>query len=115
ASHGHSMEEEAHNILRAALSAPAATGTGAALAHAIRARAQCNGGIDLELPARDAMREPPDLADPDTTHDRDRIAPGVSDSSRTRSEHRPAGAPSAAKGGHRLDGHPGRGGSDDRG
>lgn len=57
--HGRSMEDEARDILRAALSVePARGGT---LVEAIRARIDPLGGIDLELPAREPMREPPDL------------------------------------------------------
>jgi plasmid stability protein len=51
------MEEEARNILRAAL-ADAAT-TPRNLAEAIRARFQPLGGIELRSPAREPMRVPP--------------------------------------------------------
>ncbi|HET7404104.1 MAG TPA: plasmid stabilization protein [Usitatibacter sp.] len=57
ARHKRSMEEEARNILRSALDqevAPAGS-----LADAIRARFQPTGGVDLEIPAREPMREPP--------------------------------------------------------
>ena len=56
AEHGRSMEEEARDILRLAMahSAPPRD-----LAAAIRARIAPLGGVDLDLPARDAMREPP--------------------------------------------------------
>lgn len=52
-----SMEEEARNILRTAL----AEGETAPrdLAAAIRARFRPLGGVALELPAREPMREPP--------------------------------------------------------
>jgi plasmid stability protein len=58
AMHGRSMEDEARDILRAALS----TGPVRAqsLSDAIRARIEPLGGIDLELPTRDAIREPVD-------------------------------------------------------
>ena len=52
-----SMEEEARNILRTALSEnDAAPGD---LAAAIGARFRPLGGVDLALPARGPMREPP--------------------------------------------------------
>jgi len=57
--HGRSMEDEARDILRAALSAePTRGGT---LVAAIRARIEPLGGIDLELPAREPIRDPLDL------------------------------------------------------
>jgi plasmid stability protein len=58
AHHKRSMEEEARNILRAALSEEEATGTN--LAEAIRRRFRALGGVDLRLPQREAMREPPE-------------------------------------------------------
>jgi len=64
ARHGRSMEEEARSILRAALTTGEQASTGAALVRAIRARAARLGGIDLELPEREAMREPPDFSGP---------------------------------------------------
>jgi plasmid stability protein len=59
AHHGRSMEEEARDILRSVLtpSPPA----GANLADAIRRRFAVFGGLELELPPRDAMRHAPDL------------------------------------------------------
>lgn len=62
ARHGHSMEEEARSILRVALSTPPEANTGAALVKAIRARVERFGGIELELPVREPMREPPDFS-----------------------------------------------------
>lgn len=57
AHHGHSMEEEARAILRAALVEPtSSTGLGSRL-HA-RVSALCGGG-DLPIPARSPPREPP--------------------------------------------------------
>lgn len=57
--HGRSMEEEARDILRTALSLePALTG---GLVEAIRARVEPLGGVDLQIAPRDAMREPIDL------------------------------------------------------
>jgi plasmid stability protein len=57
AHHSRSMEDEARNILRAALTDAATTPRN--LADAIRARFQPLGGIDLRLPAREPMRAPP--------------------------------------------------------
>jgi plasmid stability protein len=56
AEHGRSIEEEARQILRAALgdTAPPVN-----LAAAIRSRVVAAGGVDLDLPARDPMRSPP--------------------------------------------------------
>jgi plasmid stability protein len=56
AEHGRSMEEEAREILRHGVAEPA---TPRNLAAAIRARMAPLGGVELELPAREAMREPP--------------------------------------------------------
>lgn len=56
AERGRSMEEEAREILRRALEeAPPP----ADLAAAIRTRIRPLGGVELALPGRDAMREPP--------------------------------------------------------
>jgi plasmid stability protein len=57
AHHQRSMEEEARIILRNALEADAATPRD--LAHAIHRRFKAIGGIDLVLPPRDRIREPP--------------------------------------------------------
>ena len=57
ADHGRSMEEEVRQILRVALNqAPAAP---VDLAHAIRTRFAPFCGVELELPVREPMREPP--------------------------------------------------------
>ena len=56
AEHGRSMEEEARDILRLAMAQNAPPRD---LAAAIRARIAPLGGVDLDLPKRDAMREPP--------------------------------------------------------
>jgi plasmid stability protein len=59
AHHGRSMEEEAREILRSALSAsPAAN---ANLAEAIRKRFAVFGGVELEPPRRDRIRHAPDF------------------------------------------------------
>jgi plasmid stability protein len=52
-----SMEEEARNILRAALADEAATPRN--LAKAIRRRFRPFGAVELRLAAREPMREPP--------------------------------------------------------
>ncbi|MYE31836.1 MAG: plasmid stabilization protein [Chloroflexi bacterium] len=57
AEHGRSMEHEAREILRAALAQTPQTGE--ELYRAIRARVEPIGGIELELPPREPMREPP--------------------------------------------------------
>ena len=54
--HGRSMEEEARLILREAVERQAGLTD---LARAIRARFAPLGGVELELPARQPMREPP--------------------------------------------------------
>jgi plasmid stability protein len=59
ATHGRSMEDEARDILRAALAAiekPARN-----LAETIRARLALVGGINLDIPAREAIRDAPDF------------------------------------------------------
>ena len=55
AEHGHSMEEEARAILRTALTETATTN----LASAIRARFAPLGGVKLDIPPREPMRDPP--------------------------------------------------------
>ena len=52
-----SMEEEARNILREALAEK--TTSPRNLAAAVRNRFAELGGVDLEIPAREPMREPP--------------------------------------------------------
>ena len=54
AHHQRSMEDEARNILRAALARETATPRN--LAEAIRRRFEPLGGVELVLPARDPMR-----------------------------------------------------------
>ena len=57
AHHKRSMEDEVRNILRVALSEePSARHN---LAEAIRRRFQPLGGVKLELPPREPMRDPP--------------------------------------------------------
>ena len=52
-----SMEDEARNILRAALAKEAAAPR--SLAEAVRRRFRPFGGVELRLPDRQPMREPP--------------------------------------------------------
>jgi antitoxin FitA len=52
-----SMEDEVRHILRAALADDAAVSND--LAQAIRRRFEPLGGVELALPAREPMREPP--------------------------------------------------------
>ncbi len=59
AKHGRSMEDEARDILRAALSAQAPRAR--TLVDSIRARVEPLGGVELEIPPREAMREPSSL------------------------------------------------------
>ena len=56
AGHGRSMEEEARQILREAVDRKAGPEN---LATAIRARFAPFGGVELEIPPRETMREPP--------------------------------------------------------
>lgn len=60
ASRGRSMEEEAREILRAALSAEPQQGRHN-LAERIRSRIAGVGGVELDIPAREPIREPIDL------------------------------------------------------
>jgi antitoxin FitA len=59
AQHGRSMEDEARDILRAALSS-APTGP-VSLVEAIRSRIEAIGGVELVLPEREAIRTPPEI------------------------------------------------------
>jgi plasmid stability protein len=57
AQHGRSMEDEVRHILRTTLSEePSAPGN---LYDAIRRRIDPLGGVELEIPPRERMREPP--------------------------------------------------------
>ena len=57
ARNGRSMEEEARTLLRAALRDEAPSQKN--LADAIRARFRRLGGVELRIPAREPIREPP--------------------------------------------------------
>ncbi|HZK92356.1 MAG TPA: Arc family DNA-binding protein [Stellaceae bacterium] len=59
AEHGQSMEAEVRQILQTVLVAPRDELTGADLAARIRLRFAPFGRIDLELPSRKGLREPP--------------------------------------------------------
>ena len=61
AENGRSMEQEARDILRAALYIEPWTGED--LVRAIRSRFAPLGGVELQLPSREPMREPPDFSD----------------------------------------------------
>lgn len=63
--HGHSMEDEVQQILRAALLAPAEPSTGAALVADIRALVEALGGVELQVPLRELTGEPPDFSGPE--------------------------------------------------
>ena len=58
AEHGRSMEDEARRILRNAVGGDAVP---ADLVASIRARVDPLGGIELSLPPREPLREPPQL------------------------------------------------------
>lgn len=59
AQHGRSMEDEARDILRTALSVESART--ASLVESIRSRIAPLGGVELEPLLREAIREPQDL------------------------------------------------------
>jgi len=59
--HGRSMEEEVMEILRSVLSLRNETWKEKSLLKSIRSRVEPIGGIEIEIPARDAMRNPPEL------------------------------------------------------
>lgn len=65
AMHGHSMEQEAREILKSALreKLQQQPKTGADLVEAIRRRFAPLGGVELELPPREPMRDPDWLKD----------------------------------------------------
>lgn len=60
ATHGRSMEDEARDILKTALALQEATSGN--LASAIRARLQPLGGVELEIPVREQIRDAPDFS-----------------------------------------------------
>lgn len=58
AEHGRSMEEEVRAILKAAVDAPVPSEN---LASAICSRMAGLGGVELDIPPREPMREPPPI------------------------------------------------------
>ena len=58
AKHGHSIEEEVREILRAALTE---NNPSVNLAQSIRACFEPLGGVELDIPPREPMRDPPEL------------------------------------------------------
>jgi plasmid stability protein len=66
AHHGRSMEEEAREILRSALTT--ASPVKGNLAETIHRRFAALGGLELELPRRDPIREVPDFANDHPRH-----------------------------------------------
>lgn len=71
AENGRSMEEEAREMLERAVDTPAGVAeegrpyrTGGDMYRAIRALVDPIGGIDIELPPRHPMRDPPDFSTP---------------------------------------------------
>jgi len=59
ATHGRSMEDEARDILRIALAQD--SDDAGSLVEAIRARIEPLGGVDLQIPTREAIRAVPGL------------------------------------------------------
>ena len=59
ARHGRSMEEEARQVLSAALTEEPKRAPN--LAESIRRRIEPLGGVDLELPVREPIRNPPNF------------------------------------------------------
>ena len=66
ARHGRSMEEEAREILRSALTVPSPAREN--LAETIHRRFAAFGGLELVLPRRDTMREPPGFGNDHPRH-----------------------------------------------
>ena len=60
ATHGRSMEDEARDILKMALAQQETTAEN--LAEAVRVRLQPLGGVSLEIPAREPIRDAPDFS-----------------------------------------------------
>lgn len=60
ASHGRSMEEEAREILRTGLSAKRVSRLN--LAESIRRHIEPLGGLEIQIPPRQAVRRPPQIA-----------------------------------------------------
>jgi plasmid stability protein len=60
AMHGRSMEDEAREILRASLSTEPQRQE-SSWVDSVRARVEAAGGVDLDLPHREPMRDPPNF------------------------------------------------------
>ena len=60
---GRSMEAEVRAILAEAAAAPGTPMTGAEFVRRLRAAAESVGGVELELPERTPLREPPDFGE----------------------------------------------------
>jgi len=60
AHHGRSMEEEAREILRSAVNRTGPEED--SLAEAIRRKFAALGGVELQIPKREPIREPPDFS-----------------------------------------------------
>ncbi|GAA3066251.1 plasmid stabilization protein [Rhizobium viscosum] len=56
--HGRSMEDEARDILRSAL---ATSEPSRSLVQSIRARLESTGGVELDIPTREPIRDAPDF------------------------------------------------------
>lgn len=63
AENGRSMEQEVREILKSELNKPRKRRTGADLVKAIRQRFAPLGGVELELPPREPIRDPDWLKD----------------------------------------------------
>jgi plasmid stability protein len=63
AQHGRSMEEEAREILRTALSSTGETKEPNLLESIRKKLAAAGGGVDLEIPKRESFTEPPDFSE----------------------------------------------------
>jgi plasmid stability protein len=61
AQHGRSMEAEAREILRTTLAQSETPARN--LAEAVRERLSALGGVDLDPPPREPIRQPPDLSE----------------------------------------------------
>ncbi len=61
AHHGHSMEQEAREILREALGSKKTTASGTNLAKSIRRRFAPLGGVRLPKTPREPVRKPPEF------------------------------------------------------
>ncbi len=62
AQNGRSMEEEAREILRGALAGISSKGPEKNLAESIRELFAPFGGVELEIPKRESITEPPDFS-----------------------------------------------------